>query len=523
MGETKEKVTIVFGADGTPLESGLSGIKRRTQRAGDEIKKSLHFKGERAQETAVRNFVGGLASAKTGADVAEAAVSSFAGTLRGSIALMAGIEFGVKEWEIYTERVDKARQAMLEINKIGAVSSIPGQSADAVKSQMDEETKIFEDFRKDLVTQNPLSNFLDTGGAGLSWLTQGGSLTNPKGPTSGRTKEQEAMLAAAKENNRLADQQTDRMKDQLSIAWAMENGDQKAVRAQQQKIHGEEAIADIKAHAAATPGVTVEQMDRQVIVQRLINAAQEVALSRTEEQAQAQRDLGISGMQAAAGIARAQETGNEAQAKYDAESQRYQEAKLKISQDLANVLITGRQSETALQAQRDIFESTNAIIEREQKIRQATLDTETAIANLTGKASSKKLTALRDELALQQQIQATTKDVVVQQEAANKAVGLRNQIAEGEIAQRRQTGVQRAQETRDAHALERQLRIDAARAARAKAKTTDAFGDFFHPRVPAAIQKPPAPPVNAALDAAQLMADAVQNALQGNLIVAQLA
>jgi hypothetical protein len=286
MGEQKEEVTIVFGADGTKLESGLEGMKRKTLRAGDDIAKS--FKSERVVSRQMKGFIEDLGSARSATDVLASAGEHLGESMKASSLLMgvgiaAAIGLGVKAMETYTEEILKAREAAYELGRVQI-----GGSASSLESAIQKYADISEQLHHALTESSYGSRAFDEAGAILH------SFVTPWRDTpSGRDRQEDEQRKAERKIGGPTKALTAEMGKQLEVSKALAIGDQLSAKLLAAKLAGEEKIADMRAqektilsdiHDPAVKAKEADHLKKQLALQQQIN---------DEEYKAAEREVGI--------------------------------------------------------------------------------------------------------------------------------------------------------------------------------------------------------------------------------------
>ena len=277
MAETREKVTIEFGADGTKLETGLSGLERTAKRAGDKVQGAFKLKGERAVTAQARGFMADLGRARSGVDVIAAAGLHMSEAVRASSIVMgagiaAGVGFGVTAIQTYTEEVKKAKSAQLELGNISF-----GSGADSITAAIEKTKSIREGMESGIITQGAFAKFFDRAGAGLTQL-----VTHPfRHQESGEEQQADEMKQANLTSLALNDLLTGKMRDQDAIQVLLMEGQEKQAALAKIRLEGEQAIAAIyERQRTSGGGMTLEQAKAQAEVQASINKSKEAAAQR---------------------------------------------------------------------------------------------------------------------------------------------------------------------------------------------------------------------------------------------------
>ncbi len=128
MGETREKVTIEFGADGTKLESGINGLERKVSRAGQKIQGAFQFRGDRQVKRQVGGFLQDMGSMSSAAEIAASASIHFGNALKLSLGPLIAVAIGATIYEKIADRAKAVADAQDKVNEAWRIGAVRGQS-----------------------------------------------------------------------------------------------------------------------------------------------------------------------------------------------------------------------------------------------------------------------------------------------------------------------------------------------------------------------------------------------------------
>lgn len=158
--ETKEKVTIEFGADGTKLESGLSGLERKANRATDGMQKLLGSNKRVAHQ--ITGFSREILSGASAADVFANSLEGVERSLKLPLGALAGLGVAAVAISKYSEMVDKAAQDV-EKSHEDLVKALNIRAPQVGQTTQDAETNIGELDKADAAARSRIKQLSEMG------------------------------------------------------------------------------------------------------------------------------------------------------------------------------------------------------------------------------------------------------------------------------------------------------------------------------------------------------------------------